>query len=223
MTVIASSHPGSLDTFNVLASGKDGLERYRILEDLGQYLLNGSKGDVLEIGVGESSFFLSHIAKRFNRRLYHCDISPSKIVNPMTVEGYLSASEEITYFEERDPDPDSFKRVVCFAGSSDELFKRVAITPLSLSFIDGDHNYEQAVRDFWNVWKYTVDHGYVLLHDTFPPSEDWLDENHCGDVWRLRRDLEYRSMDVLTIPHGTCLGVGLTIIRKREKERKIYQ
>lgn len=216
-------HPGSKDTFESLSSGKDGLERYRIFEDLGQYVLNGVNGDILEIGVGESSHFLSKIAKKFNRRLYHCDVSPSKIVNPMTVPGYLSDADEITYFEERDPDPVSFKRVVCYAGTSDSLFKKVPITPISLAFIDGDHTYAQARRDFWNVWPLVVEHGVVFLHDTFPPDESWTIENLCGDVWRLRRELELDdSMDVFTFTRGLAIGVGLTMVRKREADRKPY-
>ena len=211
-------HPGSVDTLSQLSSGSDGLERYRIMEDLGQYLLNGAGGDILEIGVGESSYFLTKIAKKFNRRIFHCDISPSKIINPMTVPGYLSDGDEITYFEERDPNPQEYKRVVCFAGSSDELFKRVPITPLALVFIDGDHNYLQAKKDFENVWPLVADHGFVLLHDTYPPSEDYTDENKCGDVYKLRQELRFASgMDILTLTRGTCIGVGLTIIRKHPK------
>lgn len=218
-------HPGSKDTFEVLDSGRDGLERYRIMEDFGQYVLNGVQGDILEIGVGESSHFLSKIAKRFKRRLYHCDISPSKIVNPMTVPGYLSDSEEITYFEERDPDPVSLKRVVCFAGSSDALFKRVPITPIAFAFIDGDHNFLQAEKDFWNVWPYVVDHGVVALHDTYPPDETWTDENRCGDVFKLRQQLQvkYNEMDVFTLTRGAAIGVGLTFCRKKPKELKYFE
>lgn len=218
-------HPGSKDTYEVLASGRDGLERYRIMEDFGQYVLNGVQGDILEIGVGESSHFLSKIAKRYNRRLYHCDISPSKIVNPMTVPGYLSDAEEITYFEERDPNPETLKRVVCFAGSSDALFQRVPITPIAFAFIDGDHNFEQANKDFWNLWPHVVEHGVVALHDTYPPDEEWTDENRCGDVFKLRQQLQvkYHEMDVFTLTRGTCIGVGITFVRKKPKDLKYFQ
>lgn len=218
-------HPGSKDTFDVLSSGKDGLDRYRIMEDLGQYFVSGVHGDILEIGVGESSHFLSKIAKRFNRRLYHCDISPSKIINPMTVPGYLSDADEITYLEERDPNPETWKRVVCFAGSSDELFKRIPITPIAFAFIDGDHNYNQANKDFWNLWPLMVDHGVIALHDTYPPDESYTDENRCGDVFKLRQQLEIKRniMDVFTITRGAAIGVGLTLVRKKPAELKYFQ
>ena len=216
-------HQGSLDTYETLSSGRDGLERFRILHDFGQYILNGVKGDILEIGVGESSYYLSQIAKKFNRLIYHCDISASKITNPMSVKGYLSDLEEITYFEERDPTPEQFRRVVCFAGPSDDLFKRVPIGVLALAFIDGDHKYDQVKRDYINCFSRLADGGFVLLHDTCPPDENWMDENHCGDVWALRREIECENTDILTLPSGCVIGVGLTIIRKRPHNRKSYQ
>ena len=226
-------HPGSVDTLRTLerhmAPGwpiapNDQWERFGFLGVFADYACNSLGGDLLEIGVGESSVYLSRVAAKYQRRLFHCDISPSKIINPMSVPGYLSAAEEITYFEDRDPTPSSFTRVVCFAGASDDLFKRVPIPDLALSFIDGDHLYDQARKDFWHCWERTLDHGFIVLHDTFPPNQDWTDENHCGEVYRLRRELEENSrMDCLTLTRGTAIGVGLTIVRKRPLIRELYQ
>lgn len=209
-------HPGSVDTLQALSSGHDALERYRILYDFGQYILNGVQGDMLEIGVGESSYYLSRLGEIFKRRIYHCDISPSKLVNPMSVPGYLSAAEDITYFEERDATPPVSQRVVCFAGSSDEFFKRLNMPSIAFAFIDGDHNYEQAKKDFWNTWPLLVDEGVIALHDTYPPDESWTDENKCGDVYRLRQELEKRDdMEVITIGRGCVIGVGVTFAKKK--------
>lgn len=218
-------HLGSKDTLETLSSGKDGTDRYRILHDLGQYIVPTVPGSILEIGVGESSYYLTKLAEKFKRRIYHCDISASKILNPMSVPGYLSNSEEITYFEERDPNPKSYKRCVCFAGPSDELFKRVPIEPVAMAFIDGDHNFIQAEKDFENVWKLLNEDGYIFLHDTHPPNKDFLDENHCGDVYLLRRDLamKWDRLDSFTFSKGCCLGVGLTMVRKKVKGRPYFQ
>jgi hypothetical protein len=208
-------HPGSVDTLQALSSGHDALERYRIIHDFGQYVLNGVSGDMLEIGVGESSYYLSRLGEAFRRRIFHCDISPSKILNPLSVKGYLSDLEEVTYFEERDETP-SLKRVVCFAGPSDDLFKRVPMGPIAFAFIDGDHCYEQAKKDFWNTWAILADEGVIALHDTYPPSEEWTSENKCGDVYRLRQELEARDdMDVFTLGRGCVIGVGITLVRKK--------
>jgi hypothetical protein len=211
-----SPHPGSLETFEKLSTGYDALERFRILHDFGQYVLNGVSGDILEIGVGESSYFLSRLAEKFKRRIFHCDISPSKIVNPLTVDGYLSQKQELTYFEERDENPALLNRAVCFAGASDEFFKRLKIGPIAFAFIDGDHRYEQAAKDFWNTWPLLADEGVIALHDTYPPDANWTTENTCGDVYKLRQELEkHPDMEVLTLGRGCVIGVGVTFAKKK--------
>jgi hypothetical protein len=207
-----------LDTLETLESGRDTLERYRIIHDFGQYVLNGVHGDMLEIGVGESSYYLSRLGEKFRRRIFHCDVSPSKIINPMTVKGYLSAEEDITYFEENEPTP-QLKRVVCYAGTSDSFFQRLNMPVIAYAFIDGDHCYEQVKKDFWNTWPLLNDEGVIALHDTYPPDAEWTDENRCGDVYRLRQELEKRDdMDVFTLGRGCVIGVGFTIVRKKRAD-----
>lgn len=215
-------HPGSVDTLQQLSSGNDGLERYRILYDFGQYVLNGVQGEILEVGVGESSYYLSRLGEKFKRRIFHCDISPSKIVNPMSVPGYLSAKEDIRYIEEKEAASVLYiaDRILCFAGASDVFFKEFEpffdSNKIALAFIDGDHNYEQAKKDFWNTWKILNDEGVIALHDTYPPDASWTDENKCGDVYRLRQELEKRDdMDVFTLGRGCVIGVGVTFVRKK--------
>lgn len=188
----------------------------------GDYILSCTQGDILEIGVGESSIYLTEIAKKYNRRIYHCDISPSKIVNPLTVPGYLS--EDYTYFEEKDPTPDKLNRCVCYAGPSDKFFKAVPITPIALAFIDGDHVFEQVYRDFKNTFPLVVGDGFIFLHDTYPPSEDYINENRCGNVYKLRQELRYyNGLDILTLTRGTAIGVGLTMVRKHPEKLPYYQ
>lgn len=217
-------HPGSRDTYDTIAqwqdptfpfSKKDLWDRFGFIGVFSDYVLSCTQGDVLEIGVGESSIYLTKTAQKFKRRIWHCDVSPGKIVNPMTIPGYLG--EDRTYFEERDEVPSSLNRCVMYAGTSDSLFSRLPVGDLAISFIDGDHVYAQAKRDFDNTWARTVVNGYILLHDTYPPDAEWIDENHCGDVYKLRQELQGREdMDVLTLTRGTACGVGLTIIRKRQ-------
>jgi hypothetical protein len=97
------------------------------------------------------------------------------------------------------------------------MFKNCNISPLALAFIDGWHSYDQVKKDFYNTLKYLVKDGYIFLHDTWPPNhEEWIDENHCGDVYRFREELERDpAFDVLTLTRGTAMGVGLTIVRRR--------
>lgn len=209
-------HPGSVDTFEALSTGRDGLERYRVLHDFGQYVLNGVQGAILEIGVGESSYFLNILSEKFKRRIFHCDISPSKIVNPMTVPGYLS--KDVVLIEEDGPLDGPCNLAIAYAGPSDKLFARFDLPTIAYAFIDGDHRYEQAAKDFWNAWPLLAPEGVIALHDTYPPDESWTDENRCGDVYRLRQELEKNSeMDVLTLGRGCGIGVGISFIRKKRQ------
>jgi hypothetical protein len=158
------------------------------------------------------------LAEKFKRRLFHCDISPSKIVNPLSAPGYLSDPAEITYFEERDETPPLSSRVVCYAGTSDSYFKRIPMGSIAYGFIDGDHVYEQAARDFWNAWPLMAEEGVMALHDTYPPDASWTAENACGDVYRLRQELEkHPEMECFTVGRGCVVGVGVTFVKKKRK------
>lgn len=222
-------HKGSQETYDHLAqwvapdfffSRKDQWERFGMLAVFGDYVLNCTHGDIGEIGVGESSLYLTQISKKYNRRIYHCDIAASKIINPMTVKGYLS--EDYTYLE---PGmlADSYKRAVFFAGASDDFFQQVRFTKLALAFIDGDHVYDQVKKDFWNFVPLMVENGYIILHDTMPPTEEYLSENLCGTVYKLRQEIEAdKRFDCITLPKGCAIGVGLTIVRVKPERLPYY-
>ena len=128
-----------------------GWSRWGLLGVLGAYVLTYVEGDILEIGVCESSIYLTKLAKQFGRKCYHCDIQGGIISNCKSVKA----------------DPGYFAdNAVIFVGSSDDFFKKVDIPPIALAFIDGDHTYEQAKKDFWNTFDKVVEDGYIFLHDT---------------------------------------------------------
>jgi len=192
MDYIAQWEPCSITVSKNLVWG-----RFGILGIMADYVLRHlTHGDIAEIGVGESSIFLTHLAKKYNRRVFHCDISPGEIANCKSVEGYFHTMGAV------------------FVGTSDDFFKEVNITPLAVGFIDGDHNYDFVKRDFDNMFSLLLDNGHVFIHDMYPPSDDYLPEYRCGDGYRLRQELEERKdLDIFTFPWG-AMGVGLTMIRK---------
>jgi predicted O-methyltransferase YrrM len=81
-------------------------------------------------------------------------------------------------------------------------------------FIDACHEYTQARIDFINSFKILEDDGIIFLHDTYPPSLSYTDQNACGDAYKLYLELtqsEYRDkIDIINLP----TWAGLTIIRK---------
>ncbi len=223
-------HNGSKETLDFIAdwydspipfSKKDGWGRFGILAVLGDLVLYSVQGDIFEIGVGESSIYLTKLSQKHNRCIIHCDIAASKIVNPMTVPGYLT--DGLTYVTPQSSDT-SFKHCLAYAGSSDEFFKQIKLTPIALGFIDGDHLYEQVKKDFWNLIPYIVDDGVIFLHDTYPANENDLSENRCGTVYKLRQEIEKcNEFDCFTFTKIVAMGVGITMVRKKKSNRPWFQ
>jgi hypothetical protein len=60
--------------------------------------------------------------------------------------------------------------------------------------------------------------GIIILHDTDPISEKYLDIGYCGDSYKMIDWIKtnYSDMDVLTLPISEA---GLTIIRKSNERR----
>jgi len=208
-------HAGSKELMELLAQWENcsipfsktfGWNRWGILGVLCDFVLYFTKGDIIEIGVVESSIFLTKLAKKYDRIAYHCDAQYGKIANSWTVDGYFDISHSIT-----------------FQGGSDEFFKFFNFPQIALGFIDGDHLYEQVKRDFDNLFELLVDDGYIFLHDTYPPSEEYCNENYCGTVYKLRQELEERKdIDCFTFTHS-AFEVGLTMVRKKPKELDYFK
>lgn len=228
-------HKGSKETHEYIAdwihpeffySVKDRWHRMGFLGVFGDLVLSCLPvGDIVEIGCGESSIYLSHLARKFNRRIYHCDIAHDKIVNPLTIPGYMFPSEITLDLNARNV-LHTFQKTSFFMGPSDLLFSNcLTNSSLAFTFIDGDHCYAQAKKDFDNAMRLTVDNGYVLLHDTYPPNEKFLNpDSSCGDVYRLRKEIEVdKRYDSLTLTWGVAMDVGMTIVRKKPQTLPYYQ
>jgi Methyltransferase domain len=108
--------------------------------------------------------------------------------------------------------------------TSDEFFERYDLTellggPLALAFIDGLHLFEQVLRDFINLEKYSNGRTVILLHDCIPFSAETATRErttdfYSGDVWKAPLALQrYRPdltmVTVRTAPTGLCLVTGL--------------
>ncbi len=122
-----------------------------------------------------------------------------------------------------------------FAETSDAFFARggpdslLADRPLGVGFIDGLHLFEQALRDFINLERYSGPRSVILLHDTVPFDEVTQRRApetlfHTGDVWKTALCLKhYRpDLDVFTIatpPSGLTVVSSLDSV-SRELEEK---
>jgi predicted O-methyltransferase YrrM len=185
-------------------------------------LLNLPNTHIIEIGTGESSIYLTETARRLDRRIFYCDYAYGKIANPMTVNGYLH-QDTIIIEEDGMKDANTHNnKAIAYCGLSDNFFRN-NFPAIGFVFIDGDHNYEQVKKDFNNSFDLLVADGVICLHDTYPYCEEYTSEHRCGDVYKLRQELEKRDdLDCFTFTHGVGMDVGITMIRKKPKDRPYY-
>lgn len=190
-------HKGLKNLYQEVISGKFNLGRFSLLNSIMDHCLFHVYGDILEIGLGETTIYTTKLAEKYNRRVYHCDYSISLIENMYCTNGYFCENS------------------IVYKGKSNEFFKNIKLTPLSVVFIDGSHLYEDVKSDFYNSLKYLVKDGIIILHDTLPPDKSWTIESKCGTVYKFRREIEGDNfLDVFTFPFS-AFNVGLSIIRKR--------
>lgn len=90
--------------------------------------------------------------------------------------------------------------------TSDEFFDQYDGSPPDLVFIDGEHTYEQAWRDFDNASAILAEGGTIALHDTWPTTDEDLDPSVCGDVYKVRENLD---LDAFTFTRWP----GLTLVQ----------
>mgnify|MGYP001589012461 FL=1 len=143
-----SIHPGSKETYEKIADWGGGdlpfskflrWDRMGLLGILADYFLNYSKGNILEIGAGESTVYFTYLAKKYNRKAYFCDIQQSIYVNALTVPGYFD--EDVVIIREDGTKRSSYAKNTLFIGSSDAFFKEVELPQIAGALIDGGHFY----------------------------------------------------------------------------------
>ncbi|MBA4384742.1 MAG: hypothetical protein C0410_08400 [Anaerolinea sp.] len=87
-------------------------------------------------------------------------------------------------------------------------------TPIDLLYIDADHSHEQSLKDFDNFSPFVRPNGLILMHDTFPLSEEYEKLHLSGTVYKTAQHIkkEYREeFEIVTIPY-LC---GVSIVRKK--------
>ena len=98
---------------------------------------------------------------------------------------------------------------------SDEFFSSLASDErFDIIFVDGDHRFEQSLRDVEHALDHLADGGVVLVHDCDPPTpqaaspdpRDATGGPWCGEVWRtivlLRATRADLSVEVLEADFG---------------------
>jgi hypothetical protein len=107
--------------------------------------------------------------------------------------------------------------------TSDLFFERTAqrllLPGVDLAFIDGSRSFDQTLRDFMNVERYSRSWTLAVIADVFPNNALQAAKTRastvwCGDVWKLRYGLAKHRPDLAIImldvaPAGMLLVAGL--------------
>ena len=181
-------------------------KRWELLAVLLDFVLSFTEGDMVEIGVGETSAIFTALSKKYRRKVYHCDLNRNRVKEHLKHKRYFGDMKNLI-----------------FVGYSDDFFKRINLPPIAVGFIDGGHMHDQAKRDFDNLFSLVVEDGYIFLHDTYPSKELHVEERFCGTSYLLRQELENNPMvDCFTFTNSSN-NHGLTMVRKKPKDRPYYQ
>lgn len=192
-------HTGVFD--NRLSMKHNLMSEWSILEALADIILHFRPNPVLEFGAGESTKILAAAAENASLDFYSVDMARHKLV-------------KYSQFQ------------TCILGKTDDFmehYDEYIKKDLGLVLIDANHNHEQARKEFNFLFPKVVFGGVIFIHDTYPPHEEYLSETSCGDVYKLRQELEKRTdeMDVFTWPY-TARWMGLTMVIKKEKDRPYW-
>uniref|UniRef100_A0A6H1ZFK7 Putative methyltransferase n=1 Tax=viral metagenome TaxID=1070528 RepID=A0A6H1ZFK7_9ZZZZ len=184
------------------------MEDWVMLDRLLPIILFHREGCLVEIGVGVSTFFMCKHGHDFERTVYSVDMNSEKLKKYSTT-GLYSGHKPMW-------------------GTSEDFIKTFN-EPCAAVLIDGAHDYEIAKMEFDFFFGKLVEGGVIFIHDTYPPVAEGDDpaallvSDGCGDVWKLRGELEQRrdEMEVFTWPY-TAKWMGLTMVLKKEKERPYW-
>jgi predicted O-methyltransferase YrrM len=122
------------------------------------------------------------------------------------------------------------KRLV--VATSDDFFEEsaaeVLTQPPDLVFIDGQHLFEFALRDFMNVERLAAPHTLVLVDDVFPNHPAQAERNRrtriwSGDVWKLHDTLARYRPDLVLLPLNTAPTGMLMIAGLDPKNRVLWE
>jgi len=159
----------------------------------------GSLNDYLELGIRNGSCF-NQVAPHANQA-FAVDIDKKSY-------GFIKGNKNLQWH----------------CGTTDSYFDSLAHTPqmFDLVFIDADHCHESSFSDFCRVLPFVRNNGLVLLHDTYPPDERYVDPSYCADTYKTPDAIKTKfpkEIEMVTLPFFH----GVSIVRKHMGKQLAWQ
>jgi len=112
-----------------------------------------------------------------------------------------------------------FDKYTFIETSTDRYFESIKGTDIcfDMVFIDADHCHTSSLRDFDNVFPYVNEDGIILLHDTYPINDTFVQPRFCGDSYKTAEYIRknyHDKCEIFTMP----VQPGLSIVRKCSKQ-----
>jgi len=164
----------------------------RVVKTIAEGLMEaGALENYLELGVRACNCF--NVVAPFAKTAYAVEI---KAVN----KKYMRATNGIYY-----------------GRSTNQFFMEIPNDlKFDLVFIDAQHKKDASLLDFANAFPHVSDNGIILLHDTYPPSKEFIDD-HCNDCWETASEIRNtckNDCEIVTLP----FYYGITIVRKCNRQ-----
>ena len=83
-----------------------------------------------------------------------------------------------------------------FEQSTDEFFATTELTGFDLIFIDANHDSEQVLRDYNSSVSRLAPGGVIILHDCYPPTEEYCEPRFCSDSYKILEALARTGQEV---------------------------
>ena len=113
------------------------------------------------------------------------------------------------------------KNLIWNCTTTDEFLKNhVPNKKFDLVFIDACHTHEASLRDFKSVLPLVNDNGIIMLHDTYPPSKEYIEPNYCSDSYKTAeyiRNNYKNECEITTLP----FYFGISVVRKINLSRHL--
>jgi hypothetical protein len=114
--------------------------------------------------------------------------------------------------------PNTLLRGRLIEATSDEFF--ACLDPeerFDVVFVDGDHRFEQSLRDVTNALEHLSEDGVILIHDCNPPNAEAASPDSgasaggpwCGDVFKTIVHLRAARSDLRVETLDTDFGIGV--------------